>query len=225
MVLKNSEHLTYKGNLKQTRYGWLRLTPAYSVHLVSDILKNYKDKNLVVLDPFCGTGTTALVCAEQGIESDTTDINPFLRWLAYAKTNSYSVEDIRAFEECSHVLVEKISISQIETSWVPPLHQIEKWWDEKTLATLSSIIKNINLIENSISSQTSSLLKLAFCRLMIERANVSFGHQSMSFQKNTPPKYPLLEMLENPIILQWKEIFHIIKQSASSYYSTARFSL
>jgi len=27
-----SDYLTFKGNLRQTRYGWLRLTPAYSVH-------------------------------------------------------------------------------------------------------------------------------------------------------------------------------------------------
>ena len=33
------EHLTFKGNLKATRYGWLRLTPAYSVHLVAEILE------------------------------------------------------------------------------------------------------------------------------------------------------------------------------------------
>jgi hypothetical protein len=28
------DHLTHRANLKHTRYGWLRLTPAYSVHLV-----------------------------------------------------------------------------------------------------------------------------------------------------------------------------------------------
>lgn len=28
-----TSHFTYKANLKHTRYGWLRLTPAHSVHL------------------------------------------------------------------------------------------------------------------------------------------------------------------------------------------------
>lgn len=70
-------HLTHRANLKHTRYGWLRLTPAYSVHLVSDILDSVGSTDAVVLDPFCGTGTTALVCAERGIAADTADINPF----------------------------------------------------------------------------------------------------------------------------------------------------
>ena len=39
LPLRQFEHLTFKGNLKATRYGWLRLTPAYSVHLVAEILE------------------------------------------------------------------------------------------------------------------------------------------------------------------------------------------
>jgi DNA methylase len=59
------DHLTFKGNHKQTRYGWLRLTPAYSVHLVTELINDQVSNSSIVLDPFCGTGTTALVCAER----------------------------------------------------------------------------------------------------------------------------------------------------------------
>ena len=88
------EHLTFKGNLRHTRYGWLRLTPAYSVHQVEELLD---PTDATVLDPFCGTGTTALVCAEHGVACDTTEINPFLVWLATAKTRPYGGADIDAF--------------------------------------------------------------------------------------------------------------------------------
>lgn len=81
-VTDRLDYLTFKGNLEHTRYGWLRLTPAHSIHLISDLLNTESGKEPVVLDPFCGTGTTALVCAERGIECDTTDINPFLRYVA-----------------------------------------------------------------------------------------------------------------------------------------------
>ncbi len=70
------DHLTFKGNLRNTRYGWLRLTPAYSVHLVAELLEREWQPGTVVLDPFCGTGTTALVCAERGVECDRY-------WLGY----------------------------------------------------------------------------------------------------------------------------------------------
>ena len=64
--LGRRDDLTFKGNLRQTRYGWLRLTPAYSVHQVEALLDSL-DKEAYVLDPFCGTGTTALVSPNGGL--------------------------------------------------------------------------------------------------------------------------------------------------------------
>lgn len=208
--------LTHKGNLKHTRYGWLRLTPAYSVHLVSDLLDTHQEKNPVVLDPFCGTGTTALVCAERGIESDTTDINPFLIWLTRAKTFSYKTEEITTFEKVSNLVVEKMLAAEVKQAWVPSLHQIEKWWDEQTLKTISGAMWAIKNIEKSISENASNLLKVAFCRTLIERANVSFRHQSMSFKKNDNGNLPLLQILENETVLSWKQAVSIISQAANS---------
>ena len=37
--ISRRDHLTFKGNLRATRYGWLRLTPAYSVHQVAELPK------------------------------------------------------------------------------------------------------------------------------------------------------------------------------------------
>ncbi|MBM4047703.1 MAG: site-specific DNA-methyltransferase, partial [Planctomycetes bacterium] len=81
---RRRESLTFKANLSLGRHGWLRLTPAYSRHLVEELVATLGDGDRV-LDPFCGTGTTALTCAEHGIRADTVDINPFLVWLANVK--------------------------------------------------------------------------------------------------------------------------------------------
>jgi DNA methylase len=177
------DHLTHRANLKHTRYGWLRLTPAYSVHLVEDILDNTLLKDMVVLDPFCGTGTTALVCAERGITSDTTDINPFLLWLAEVKTQSYDTKDLNDFIFTSEEIAEVITTRAINEVWTPPIHQIEKWWDQDLLQVLGHIMHVIQNTENNCSSKTINLLKIAFCRVMIVHSNASFNHQSMSFKK------------------------------------------
>src|SRR5690242_20079495 len=123
------DDLTFKGNLRETRHGWLRLTPAYSVHLVSELLPKTRERAERVLDPFCGTGTTALVCAEHGIAADTTDINPFLVWLARVKTRRYSAKEIAWFNDRSSGLERTLSggAPAKTASFVPALHQIEKW--------------------------------------------------------------------------------------------------
>lgn len=213
--LPRHELLSFRGNLKATRYGWLRLTPAYSVHLVSEILARSPAKNRRVLDPFCGTGTTALVCAEQGISCDTTDINPFLIWLATAKARAYSADDLMSFEFAAQEVVATLTKKRTKAAWQPPLFQIEKWWDAPTLADLSWVMAAIRGGEAKRTSAVNDLLLVAFCRTMIERANVSFGHQSMSFKKQ-----PVADLFEHhglsPIAETWWQSTASLKQSAAS---------
>jgi hypothetical protein len=168
--------LTFKANLSLGRHGWLRLTPAYSRHLVKEIVVPLSKRDRV-LDPFCGTGTTALTCAEHGIRADTVDINPFLVWLANAKFAAYTagqIQEARAFST---------SLRLADTSgnlWHPPLHDIGKWWHRRDLHALSALSAAIRQAE--VSQPARNLLLLAFCRVAIETAAVSFGHQSMSFK-------------------------------------------
>src|SRR3954470_17081881 len=124
------EHLTFRANAEATRYGWLRLTPAYSVHLVSALLDRHASDDTLVLDPYCGTGTTALVCAERGIACVTTDINPFLVWLARAKTARYSSAVLDEFAAAAARVEAAIRAPDAGPEWLPALHRIERWWDE-----------------------------------------------------------------------------------------------
>jgi hypothetical protein len=41
-------------------------------------------------------GTTGLVCAEHGLDCDLIELNPFLAWLATAKTRNHSVGELTA---------------------------------------------------------------------------------------------------------------------------------
>jgi hypothetical protein len=179
-------HFTYKGNLKNTRYGWLRLTPAYSIHLVSEILNVRQGSNPVILDPFCGTGTTALLCAENSLPAITTDINPFLIWLTRTKTQSYTVEDIDTFRTASATVLHAIRAADEQATWIPPLFQIEKWWNEPTLKALSHAMSVIHIAEKTLPEPSVNLLKVVFSRVMIDLSNASFRHQSMSFKKDNP---------------------------------------
>jgi hypothetical protein len=214
---------SFKGNLKNTRYGWLRLTPAYSVHLVSEVLENYMEDEPRVLDPFCGTGTTALVCAERGIACDTTDINPFLLWLGRTKTYSYSTEEIETFRVNSLIVSEAIYAAINESLWLPPLHQIEKWWNEYTLSALARAMRAIIDLSGIATEGVINLLKIAFCRTMIDLSNVSFGHQSMSFkQSETLTLFP--EMRAEMVASKWNHsVLQIAEAAQSSIVSFPQF--
>jgi len=53
-----------------------------------------------VLDPFGGTGTTALLAAQMSYPATLVEINPFLVWLSRAKTRIYTPEATHRSTAC-----------------------------------------------------------------------------------------------------------------------------
>lgn len=126
LVLRQRADFTHKYNLDHGRHGWLRLTPAYSVRVVEDILTQSTTRQRV-LDPFCGTATTALSAANHGHDAVTTDINPFLVWLGRAKTNHYTDADLARAREAGTRVALAVRDDSDSVAPPPPLHNIERW--------------------------------------------------------------------------------------------------
>ena len=180
---------THKFNAKTGRHGWLRLTPAYSVKIVEELMQQY-EKPLRVLDPFCGTATTALSAAYHGHEGITTDINPFLVWLGQIKTASYSRTSIVSTRRACARAVESVKRKAVEPVQAPPLHNIDRWWTEKALEFLCRLKAGIET-ESMKDSPERALLLVAFCRTLIGLSNAAFDHQSMSFRDHGQLPLPL----------------------------------
>jgi hypothetical protein len=179
MTVARADQLTFKANRERGRHGWLRLTPAYSVDLVAALVADCSAADRV-LDPFCGSGTTALACAQAGTACDTLDINPFLVWLANAKCAAYPEAAIMAAQATLDAVLAQLDDAPA-AAWVPPIKQIEKWWDAPTLHALAAIFGRLN--DAALTQATRDLLRVIFCRALIETAAVDFGHQSMSFKR------------------------------------------
>lgn len=175
---KQRADLTFKHNVMAGRHGWLRLTPAYSVKVVEDILQQSPSSRARVIEPFSGTGTTPLSAALTGHEAIACDINPFLVWIGNAKLSQYSVSDI---EEARELMNSALQATGNETTVAdpPPIANIERWWDADKLQFLCRLK---GFIDKQRSGKAKDLLLIAFCRTMISLSNAAFNHQSMSFK-------------------------------------------
>ncbi|MBI5722479.1 MAG: DNA adenine methylase [Planctomycetes bacterium] len=174
--MKQRAEFTHKHNLNSGRHGWLRLTPAYSVKLVSEILCHY-DKAISVIDPFSGTGTSVLAAAEQEHSAIGVDINPFLVWLGNAKLAKYTPSDLAT----ALAAVAKILRSEETFPAQPPsIHNIYRWWHPEVLSFLCKLRGQIRAIAKK-HSKTANLLDVIFCQTIIKLSNAAFNHQSMSF--------------------------------------------
>ncbi|WP_290003897.1 hypothetical protein [Faucicola atlantae] len=181
--LNSRADYTFKYNSKLGRHGWLRLTPAYSVKLVDELLVS-ANKDQRILDPFSGTATTGVVAAEKGFVADLFDINPFLIWLGNIKCQNYNNEEIENLKINVIPAIKQDFLNlKDEVNWQPNIFNIERWWCGNTLPLLNalraSILKNCGE-PNGIHAK--NLIWVAFMRLIIETSSAAFNHVSMSFK-------------------------------------------
>ena len=186
--LRQRADYTHKFNANSGRHGWLRLTPAYSVKVVEELIARH-DRPLRVLDPFCGTATTALSAAYHGHEGVTTDINPFLVWLGGAKTARYSGRELTAARDACAPVIDAVQRGRLDPVATPPIHNIDRWWCPEALAFLRELKAGIES-ESEKRSPERDLLLVAFCRTLIDLSNAAFNHQSMSFKDDVQLRIP-----------------------------------
>jgi DNA modification methylase len=179
---------------------------------VQQIIKEHPELTYV-LDPFSGTGTTGLVCAENDIQCDLIDINPFLVWLASVKTANYRVEQLQNVQQGVHTICNKVANNhEIDKLWIPTIHNINRWWPESRLITLAKIFHELNQ-QFPTSSSDKDLMLVAFCNLIIHWSNAAFNHQSMSFDDNANGQLALFDE-ERQMLDHLKDIVHKIVDAA-----------
>lgn len=209
MNVSQRSDFTFKYNRNLGRHGWLRLTPAYSVKLVSQIMDNIP-KDSLILDPFSGTATTGLVASEKGLNSHSLDINPFLIWFGNAKCRNYSNTEISNIKRRLIGVISDFEKFKEKENWLPNIYKIGRWWSPVSLRALSGLRQAIlNEFGDPKNSDTSALVWIAFCRLVIETSSAAFNHVSMSFRDETP------EYEAKFIISLFSTIFDSIIESAN----------
>ena len=73
---------------------WFRFKEAFSPKFVADTITDLPGKIEMCLDPFGGSGTSALTCRMLGLSSQTIEVNPFLADLIEAKVTPLSAAQL-----------------------------------------------------------------------------------------------------------------------------------
>jgi site-specific DNA-methyltransferase (cytosine-N4-specific) len=95
----NRQSVSYQLSKNDSLHRWFKYREGFSSQLVRILLDEFKiNKGDLVMDPFMGSGTTALVCALEGINSIGYDILPMSRLSIMAKSAvyDYNIEELYA---------------------------------------------------------------------------------------------------------------------------------
>ncbi|MFH1126337.1 MAG: DNA methyltransferase [Candidatus Altiarchaeota archaeon] len=112
-----SDLVTFAQNKKTPIYNWFYYKEGFSRDFVWDTLKELKvEKGSVVLDPFCGTGTTLLAAKQAGYNSVGFDILPLGVFVSRVKLeDDYNLQELeRESKRITHLKFEKPSTRLVD---------------------------------------------------------------------------------------------------------------
>lgn len=119
------------------------MVPDMQYQLLSVISKHLNKKNITLLDPFCGSGTTLVIAQELGINSVGIDINPYATLLSFVKTHKYN-----RIEICDAISTIKYNLDQKSNFPIYDFYNIKKWFRDDIIKSLSQI-RHCILLEKS----------------------------------------------------------------------------
>ena len=119
-----------------------RLFNKYPTRYISAVprfaINKYSIPGDSVLDPFCGSGTTAIEAMLLSRNALSIDIDPFARLLIKAKTTVYSEADFQLIQEVVQFLQDNAPDPSADYP-VPEIPNIKKWFCERSIVGLSYI--------------------------------------------------------------------------------------
>lgn len=186
--LKNKQNLklslikpmdgTFKNNFDIPIHRWYPYIEGFSINFVKSILNNY-NSNIIVYDPFNGSGTTSLTASSMGIKSYASEVNPFMRFIANTKVNVVKsiLENDESFilnktfkDLCTKLLdthYKKLIVKECKT--INDCYIEKNFFDEKVLQDISYIKYLIKKINND---DIKDLALLSLASIIVEISNM-----------------------------------------------------
>ena len=112
------EHATFVPNKKLPIYNWFYYKEGFSRDLVFHLIDKFQlNANNIILDPFCGSGTTLLACKERALRAIGIDASELAVLASNVKVGDYDLEQLR--EEAKFIFIRKFI--RLDTSKALPL--------------------------------------------------------------------------------------------------------
>lgn len=157
---------TFSLNKTEPIHRWYSYVEGYSSCLIAEELKTLlaiKPNIKTIYDPFCGTGTTALVASTYGINSFYSESNPFMQTVIETKIN-----EVKKMNDdlVSALLIEYLAlVNDIKIEKHVSWNGFEKFFEERQLSELLTIK---NLISQENNESVRRILALALSAIVVK---------------------------------------------------------
>ena len=199
-------------------------------------INKYTSENDIILDPFCGSGTSLVEAKLLGRSAVGVDVNELSVLISKVKTTKINVEELQLADkviqtarseiircyskiDSSKNLDFYVNDDKISTSLnyiFPKFSNVNHWFQTDSIYELS-IIKN--LIDNSdISSDLKNFLFLAFSSIIVISSNQDSETRYSAKQKNHP-KFFVINQFETKVRSMKQRMLEFNKKASDSVVS------
>lgn len=164
---------------------WFRFKEAYSPSFVTDAISacDYPIQN--ILDPFGGSGTTALTARMKGLNSTSIEINPFMADLIRVKVDPVTSS---SFATSCRKIIDRIEVKEVDYSLIEgaPPTLVEPGindryvYSRETYGLLRALLREISLLDES----EARLARILLGSILVECSNVIVNGKGRRYRKN-----------------------------------------
>gem|GEM_PF-375317 len=194
---------------------WFRYREGYSIELVKRLITGLPNGS-IILDPFCGCGTSLIASQSLGYESYGFDVNPLSTLIAKVKTREYGDSELKQMKSLGHEFECISSSSPSEDP--PPFSIVNKVFHPEILSCLLKIRKRIKTIQEN---HIRDFFFVAWLSILERVSNVYKEGNGIKYRnrKRTPNGYVTISDQEWQDCLFPKDKFKFVISSFAEQFS------
>lgn len=173
---------------------WFPFKEAFSPSFVADIISRKKRKPTTVLDPFSGSGTTALTCQFLGIHPITIEVNPFLADLTEVKLQTYDIDELIHFKRSIFRLARERRNDALLTKYLLPPTFVEPGINGRWLFNIDTardLLSFRSAIEECKSEKMRRLGKVVLGSIFVPASNAVVNGKGRRYRVNWKERLPI----------------------------------
>lgn len=177
--------MQFNKNKTEPIHRWYSFVEGYSKEFIKSIISEVGEKGIICLEPFSGSGTTALELQNMGIKCISFEVNPLMYLISRVKLyRNYSYKEATAWYEYILKEVSKNTLSTVSSNF-PTLYQgdnKEKW---NLDSAVGIAVEKLRCAITSISNPVySDLFLVALAAILLDVSNLYRNGKCLSYKEN-----------------------------------------
>ncbi len=188
---------------------WFHFKEAFAPAFITNAIKTLGYRPSHVIDPFGGSGTTAITCQLLGINATTIEVNPFLADIISAKLDSPTAEELRRAaadfqDRLLSVPADLNCLAHLPTTFVEATNKT-RWIFPRGVA--KRLTQYLQCIEKIKSKKIQRFFKIILGAVLVECSNVYVNGKGRRYRRSWEDNQPTAQMLDDCFAMQFNAAF------------------